>query len=152
MRDIYTRYALIVASILFLTTAWEFFVEDYVIFQSIQESFDDKMENIATASIFSVLALILPFYMTTKSEKTKKHLVIEREKLIGELQKNIDAMKKLEGIIPICSYCKKIRDEQGAWSKLEIYLQNHSEAAFSHGVCPQCLSSTFSNIDRLSGL
>ena len=63
---------------------------------------------------------------------------LDREKLILELHETIKAIKKLEGIIPICSYCKQIRDENGAWSQLERYIHDHSGAQFSHGICPQC--------------
>jgi hypothetical protein len=47
-------------------------------------------------------------------------------------------VKQLEGIIPICMYCKKIRDDQNSWNNLEQYISDHSEAMFSHGICPQC--------------
>lgn len=47
--------------------------------------------------------------------------------------------KRLEGIIPICSYCKKIRNDQNSWQQLERYLSEHSDAWFSHGICPDCM-------------
>jgi phosphoserine phosphatase RsbU/P len=49
-------------------------------------------------------------------------------------------VKRLEGVLPICSYCKKIRDEHGRWDQLETYVTEHSEAWFSHGICPECLA------------
>ena len=52
-------------------------------------------------------------------------------------------VKQLEGIIPICSYCKKIRDDQNSWQQLEQYISEHSEAVFSHGICPKCLKKHF---------
>lgn len=67
--------------------------------------------------------------------KTEK----EREKLIGELQGALEEIKTLEGILPICMHCKKIRDDRGYWKQLEQYLHDHSEARFSHGICPECL-------------
>ena len=48
--------------------------------------------------------------------------------------------KLSKGIIPICSYCKQIRDEEGAWDRMEAYLSKHSDAKFSHGICPKCES------------
>lgn len=48
-------------------------------------------------------------------------------------------VKRLEGIIPICSYCKKIRDDKDSWLQLEQYLSEHSDAVFSHGICPHCM-------------
>ena len=63
----------------------------------------------------------------------------ERDRLIGELQKALDSIKTLRGLLPICCYCKKIRDDRGYWSQLEVYIQSHSEADFSHGICPECV-------------
>lgn len=50
----------------------------------------------------------------------------------------LDEVKTLQGIIPICSYCKKIRDSEGLWNQLELYIHQHSAAQFSHGICPEC--------------
>ena len=71
----------------------------------------------------------------------QKKLEEEREQLITELRKALDEIKTLKGIIPICSYCKKIRDDKGAWDKVETYICAHSEAEFSHGICPECYKS-----------
>lgn len=54
------------------------------------------------------------------------------------LQKALDEIRVLRGIIPICSYCKQIRNDAGAWERVEKYLAEHSEGSFSHGVCPDC--------------
>ncbi len=54
------------------------------------------------------------------------------------LESALSRVKRLEGIIPICSYCKKIRDDNQSWSKLETYIGEHSDAVFSHGACPEC--------------
>ncbi len=58
-------------------------------------------------------------------------------------------VKRLEGIIPICSYCKKIRDDQNSWRQLEEYLSENSEALFSHGICPHCAEKLMSNRSKL---
>ena len=72
-------------------------------------------------------------------EIQRRHLVEkEKEKLIGDLQQALSEIKTLEGIIPICASCKKIRDDQGYWKQLETYLLDHSQARFSHGICPDC--------------
>jgi PAS domain S-box-containing protein len=62
----------------------------------------------------------------------------EKEKLIVELRKALNEVKTLGGLLPICASCKKIRDDQGYWNQLEDYIQKHSEAEFSHSVCPDC--------------
>jgi PAS domain S-box-containing protein len=62
----------------------------------------------------------------------------EREKLINELQEALAEVKRLSGLLPICSHCKKIRDDKGYWNRIESYLRDHSNAEFSHGICPEC--------------
>jgi hypothetical protein len=56
-----------------------------------------------------------------------------------ELREALASVKTLRGLIPICSHCKKIRDDRQSWHQLERYIQDHSDAAFSHGICPECL-------------
>ncbi|MCF8043649.1 MAG: PAS domain S-box protein [Desulfarculaceae bacterium] len=62
----------------------------------------------------------------------------EREKLIKSLQEALAQVKTLSGLLPICSHCKKIRDDSGYWRQIEQYVENHSQAEFSHSMCPQC--------------
>ena len=62
---------------------------------------------------------------------------------IRELQEAIAQIKNLRGIIPICSYCHKIRNDQESWERLEKYIGEHSEAEFSHGICPDCVKKHF---------
>jgi PAS domain S-box-containing protein len=63
----------------------------------------------------------------------------EREKLIAELREALEKIKTLRGLLPMCAWCKKIRDDQGYWKKVEDYLKEHSDATFTHGICPECL-------------
>ncbi|MCP4581036.1 MAG: PAS domain S-box protein [candidate division Zixibacteria bacterium] len=63
----------------------------------------------------------------------------EREKLIADLQKALKEVKTLGGLLPICSYCKNVRDDQGYWTQVEAYVSEHSGAEFTHGICPDCL-------------
>lgn len=60
-------------------------------------------------------------------------------KLIEELQKSLADIRQLSGVLPICAYCKKIRDDQGYWEQLESYLNRDSELKFSHGICQDWL-------------
>jgi DNA-binding NtrC family response regulator len=73
----------------------------------------------------------------------RKQADTEREKLIRELQKALANVKKLSGLIPICSSCKKIRDDKGYWNQLEKYLIEHSDAELSHGICPDCAKKLY---------
>jgi len=68
----------------------------------------------------------------------RKAAEAERERLIKELQEAMGRVKTLSGLLPICASCRKIRDQQGAWHNLEIYIRNHTEADFSHGICEEC--------------
>jgi PAS domain S-box-containing protein len=61
-----------------------------------------------------------------------------REKLIAELEEALSQVKQLQGFLPICSYCKKIRDDQNYWQQVETYIEEHSEAFFTHSICPDC--------------
>jgi hypothetical protein len=63
--------------------------------------------------------------------------------LIGELRHALAEIKTLKGIVPICMHCKKIRDDAGYWNQLEQYLRDHSDAEFSHGICPECMTKYY---------
>ena len=62
----------------------------------------------------------------------------ERERLIRELQDALANIKTLNGLLPICCSCKQIRDDKGYWSQIETYIRNHTDADFTHGICPAC--------------
>ena len=64
------------------------------------------------------------------------------------LQKALQEVKTLQGVIPLCGYCKKIRDEKGLWNKLEAYIHSHSEAEFSHGICPDCYRKQIEKLEE----
>lgn len=77
----------------------------------------------------------------------RKAIEREREALIKDLQEALSEIKTLKGIVPICSKCKKIRDDQGYWNILETFIQEHSEASFSHSICPECSDSLYGEHD-----
>jgi PAS domain S-box-containing protein len=70
----------------------------------------------------------------------------EREALIADLQSALAELKVLRGIIPVCSFCKKVRDDKGYWEQVEVYITKNSEADVSHGICPECLRKHFPGI------
>jgi len=74
---------------------------------------------------------------------SRKQAEAEREKLILDLQKALENVKTLSGLLPICASCKKIRDDQGYWRQLEAYIHDHSEAEFSHGLCSDCAKKMY---------
>jgi PAS domain S-box-containing protein len=73
----------------------------------------------------------------------RKRVEEEREKLIKELQEALKEIKTLRGILPFCSFCKKIRDDKGYWEQVDVYIHKHSQADISHGVCPECMQKHY---------
>jgi len=85
----------------------------------------------ATGKVTAVVNINHDITVRKMTEKSKEHL-------IRELQASLSKTKRLNGLLPICSYCKKIKDDNGAWQQLESYLRSHAEVEFSHGVCHEC--------------
>jgi len=83
-----------------------------------------------------ILAIARDMIEHNKAEK-------EKETLINELQEALKEIKQLSGLLPICSSCKKIRDDQGYWNQIEAFIQTNSDARFSHGICPDCVQSLY---------
>jgi CheY-like chemotaxis protein len=73
----------------------------------------------------------------------KARMETERRELTNNLQKALDEVKRLSGLVPICASCKKIRNDKGYWQAVEQYIQEHSEAKFSHGICPDCIKKLY---------
>lgn len=67
----------------------------------------------------------------------------EREQLVEELLQTLAQVETLRGIIAICSSCKKIRDDNGFWNEIESYIKSHSQAEFSHSMCPDCMNRLY---------
>lgn len=84
---------------------------------------------------------------THKDITDRKQVEFEREELIEKLNKALKDVKTLGGLIPICSSCKKIRDDKGYWNRLESYFEQHSTALFSHSLCPSCMDEIYGNDD-----
>jgi CheY-like chemotaxis protein len=96
----------------------------------------------------SVIEKVLQQY---KLARDKERMERERETLIHELQESLARVKTLSGLLPICASCKKIRDDQGYWAAVEVYVERHSEAEFTHGICPDCakrLYAEFFDVDE----
>jgi hypothetical protein len=84
--------------------------------------------------------------MIVRDITERKRAEQEREQLIDALQEALTNIKTLRGLLPICASCKKIRDDTGYWSQIEAYIQAHSDAVFSHGICPECASRLYGEI------
>jgi DNA-binding response OmpR family regulator len=74
----------------------------------------------------------------------------QQQALISQLQEALAEIKTLKGCIPICAWCKKIRNDEGSWDQLEAYISKNTEASFSHGLCPDCFEEHRAEMERLS--
>ena len=81
-----------------------------------------------------------------QAENALREAADEREKLIKELQYALDNVKTLQGLIPICASCKKIRDDKGFWNQVEGYISQHTDAKFTHGICPDCAKKLYGDV------
>ncbi len=105
--------------------------------------------------IFIICVALLTFHYETTREETEKALaadIAEREKtaqemakLIVELEDALADVKTLRGLLPICSSCKKIRDDKGYWNQIDSFFQKHAKTQFSHGICPDCEARLYGN-------
>lgn len=90
--------------------------------------------------IVGLCGILIAAYYLIRSE-------IKRELLITQLENSLDEVKKLSGMLPICSSCKKVRDDTGYWNQIENYISSHSEAQFSHSICPHCAEKLYGKED-----
>ena len=97
----------------------------------------------AAMCVLSVAVLVLAAIVAER-----KHVEDQRTKLIGELEQALAEIKTLRGLIPLCSWCKKIRNDQGFWQRLEVYLLDHTQAEITHGLCPECMARQLATMDR----
>ncbi len=90
------------------------------------------------------LSILLGFYLVVAVLLSRlRATMLERSKLIGELQDTLKEVKELRGILPICSSCKKIRTDEGYWQNVEDYISHHTHAEFSHGICRECAKKLY---------
>ena len=79
-------------------------------------------------------------YSVARDITERKHAEEERERLVQELRAALAEVRTLREILPICSYCKKIRDDENYWQNVESYISRHTNVRFSHGICPSCFT------------
>lgn len=96
-------------------------------------------------AIIVVISSLL--YIQSRGITRRKTIEQEREALIEKLQSSLAEIKTLSGLLPICSHCKKIRDDRGYWNTLEKYIHDHSDATFSHGICQECSDKIYGDED-----
>ena len=116
-----------------------------VIFLTAKTETEDIVTGFTAGGVDYILK---PFHPEVLTARVRTHVELyrgkkEREKLLSELEHALGMVKQLSGILPICSFCKKIRNDEGYWSQVEEYIKNHSEADFSHSICPECLKKHY---------
>jgi hypothetical protein len=109
-------------------------------FETIFLKKDGGQVNVATSvsPIKNSFGKVIGASMIARNIDEMKEAQAEREKLINDLQEALAHVRTLRGLLPICSCCKKIRDDQGYWTSVEVYVMAHSQAEFTHGICPDC--------------
>ncbi|MCG6535790.1 MAG: hypothetical protein L7F78_14100, partial [Syntrophales bacterium LBB04] len=97
-----------------------------------------------------LLARVKSVVRIKRAEDALREKEREQRKLISELQEALAEIKTLRGLIPICAWCKKVHDDEGYWNQLEAYISKHTDAVFSHGICPECAQKYADQIKELS--
>lgn len=101
--------------------------------------------NLMSADIFQGITFIVGFNVHIII--IVGFIVMNSQRLDFDLGRANSNIKSLKGLLPICSSCKKIRDDKGYWNQIENYIKNHSEADFSHGICPECSKKLYPDLD-----
>lgn len=85
-----------------------------------------------------VISMLIITFVSGFLESLRQHYYEQLQQQKDELTRALEEVKMLSGLLPICSSCKKIRDDKGYWNQLESYIEKHSDASFSHGLCTEC--------------
>ena len=105
------------------------------------------MKAIIDSSLLVVIVFPAMYFFVLKPMQANSAAIQQaadrQAKLVTELQKALDEVKTLSGLLPICSSCKKIRDDKGYWNQIEKYLHEHSNIDFTHGICPDCMKKLY---------
>jgi hypothetical protein len=142
-KRIYCLILLEILIVLILTVMWEFWLEDitfgFINVDHGPEDLTERVEYIVTSSIFVLIALIVPLWIIIRD-------VSKLERATIKLQGALDNVRTLEGLLPICASCKNIRNDNGYWQKVEVYIREHSKAKFSHSICPECAHQLYPDL------
>ena len=105
----------------------------------------EAMDAAKAFEIGAVDYITKPFNPVTVKARVNTH--IQLFSTMRELEAALNKVKKLSGLLPICANCKKIRDDKGYWNQVELYLEQNTEATFSHGMCPDCTDELYGHSD-----
>lgn len=142
-------------SYLLLTTATTIFIAEVLVMvllknmtfrNPLQEAF---MDGLCLSLLVFPALYLLAFRPLTGQIARQRRTEEEKNALIAELHTALEEVKLLQGIVPICASCKKMRDDTGYWQQVEVYLSARSEATFSHGICPECARQLYPDLDLI---
>jgi hypothetical protein len=98
--------------------------------------------------LIGLVGLIWGYYHLRHHLRKRQEAELAKAKLIDSLQNALTEIKTMSGLIPICANCKSIRNDSGFWQKVELYIEQHSDATFSHGICPECLKKAMEQLQK----
>lgn len=127
-----------IALVVFILAARYDVLERLVVFLAQYEEWE--ADELISMSLFLVIALAFFSLRRWVAYRNANTVLVQRN---HELQKALFQIKELKGIIPICSACKMIRDDEGFWHQVEAYIESHTHAEFTHGICPDCMAMLY---------
>jgi len=117
-----------------------------IIFMTSMDAPEDEAKGLELGAVDYITK---PYRMPIVRARIKNHLKTQR--LLAELRSALHEVETLKGLLPICSHCKRIREEDGSWHELEDYLSQKSELSFSHNICPQCRHELYPLVNGSNG-
>ncbi|XOF32517.1 MAG: response regulator [Candidatus Electrothrix sp. YB6] len=117
-----------------------------VIFMTALDSVGDKMVGFSAGAVDYITK---PFQQAEVLARINTHITLRKRE--RELEHALEEIKALTGILPICAYCKQIRNDEGYWQQVEEYIAEHSRAMFSHGICPSCYRREIELLEQRHG-
>lgn len=145
-QSVLTALFFLLCSLPFIYVSWRFFGATTLRLKVMNEELTvhrDHLEDLVNARTLE-LQTANERLRDELHERQRVELALQKEKL--KLEEALVQVKTLSGLLPICSSCKKIRDDRGYWNQIESYIRDHSEAEFSHGICPECLKRLYPDI------
>jgi PAS domain S-box-containing protein len=122
-------------------------------FETQWRCFDGRLSwvQLSTKAISDQQTRSVVYEGSVENISRRKQADVEREELITELQEALTRIKTLSGLLPICASCKRIRDDRGDWNQIEVFIQGHSDAEFTHSFCPECMRHLYPEVFELGG-